>query len=69
MNIDDLSKGHRTTLRARVQIAGVDRTLDVSVPGRDVWAYQMAKIELQNAQLAHRRAARLQVASPTKATS
>jgi hypothetical protein len=65
MKIADLSKDHRTTLRTQVLVGAAARTLEVSVPGRDVWAYQFAKIQLQNAVCAQRRAA----STPTLGTS
>jgi hypothetical protein len=63
MQIKDLSKGHCTTLRTDAQIGGAKRALLVSVLGRDVWAYQTAKIQLQNRLLAERRKERGETSS------
>jgi len=52
MKIDDASRDHRTILRTQVRHGRKRVTVAVSVPGRDVWAYQFAKIELQNRALA-----------------
>lgn len=48
MKVDDVSCGHRTILRAEVQVNGSSRTIEFSIPGRDIWAYQFAKIQLQH---------------------
>lgn len=52
MKIDDASRDHRTILRTHLRRGRRSITLEVSVPGRDTWAYQFAKIELQNRALA-----------------
>lgn len=57
MRIDDLSRAHRTVLSTQVQRGRKRVTLEVSVLGHDVWAYQCAKIELQNRVMAERRRA------------
>lgn len=44
----DTSHDHRTQLEATVQVGHRREKVCVAVIGRDVWAYQMAKIELQN---------------------
>ena len=51
----DISTEHRTQLQRRVQVGRRHETVTVCVPGRDVWAYQMARIELQNAELQARK--------------
>jgi hypothetical protein len=56
--INDVSRAHRTELSTTIQVGRRRYEVRASVPGRDVWAYQMAKIQLQNAVLAHQRAAR-----------
>lgn len=52
MKIDEVSVGHRTILRTQVPHGRKRITVEVSVVGRDVWAYQFAKIELQNRAIA-----------------
>ena len=54
MKIEDVSREHRTILRTHLRRDRKRIALEVSVPGRDVWAYQFAKIELQNRALAIR---------------
>jgi hypothetical protein len=48
------SSSHRTASSDRTRERR--RTISVSVIGHDVWAYQMARINLQNAVIAHGRA-------------
>ena len=43
----DISTEHRTQLQTRVQVGRRHETVTVCIPGRDVWAYQMARIQLQ----------------------
>ncbi len=52
----DLSTEHRTQLQACVHVGRRRReTVTVCIPGRDAWAYQFAKIELQNKTLQARK--------------
>jgi hypothetical protein len=44
----DTSTKHRTQLEATVQVGRKCESVSVSIPGRDIWAHQMARIELQN---------------------
>ena len=45
---NDTSMQHRTQLETRVRVGRRSQKVIVCIPGRDVWAYQMARIELQN---------------------
>lgn len=57
----DTSTGHHTQLAATAKVGRRRERVSVVVPGRDVWAYQFAKIELQNRYLLALK--RLQLAS------
>jgi hypothetical protein len=54
MKIEDKSTAHRTVLRTQVSVGRRRVRVVVSVPGRDIWAYQTAKIALQVRTLATR---------------
>lgn len=58
MKIEDKSTAHRTVLRTQVLVGRRRVRVVASVPGRDIWAYQTAKIALQAQALATRRASR-----------
>ncbi len=69
MKIDEVSNGHRTILRTQVPHGRKRITVEVSVIGRDLWAYQFAKIELQNRAIAAVRGLPAQPAAlPPRAT-
>ena len=55
MTYKDISTEHRTQLQKRVCVGRRHETVTVCIPGRDLWAYQMARIELQNKELQARR--------------
>lgn len=51
----DISTEHRTLLQARVQVGRRHETVTVCIPGRDIWAYQMARIQLQEKEIQARK--------------
>jgi hypothetical protein len=54
-SIKDRSRDHRTQLQTIVRVGRQRETVSACIPGRDVWAYQMAKIQLQNKALQARK--------------
>ena len=49
ITIKEIHKAHHTELKASIGRGRARQTIRVSIPGRDVWAHQMARIQLQDA--------------------